>query len=130
MPEVTSVDKNGRKSANWKYVIIQEDGSKRESIAKIKFSGDAKDVKANTDNAEYVTQKEFDKLYSEMKFAEGGIIEHGLKKGDKVVDSFYNVVVVENDGERFVVNLNVGKRYTEEKYFSMNFGNMSKAMKE
>jgi hypothetical protein len=26
--------------------------------------------------------------------------------------------------------LNVGKRYTEEKYFSMNFGNMSKAMKE
>jgi hypothetical protein len=68
--------------------------------------------------------------YSRGLFAKGGIIEHGLKKGDKVVDSFYNVVVVENDGEKFVVNLNVGKRYTEEKYFSMNFGNMSKAMKE
>jgi hypothetical protein len=72
LPEITSVDKNGRKSANWKYIVIENDGTKRESIAKIKFSGDAKDVKANTDNAEYVTQKEFDKLYSQMKFAKGG----------------------------------------------------------
>jgi hypothetical protein len=89
LPEITSVDKNGRKSANWKYIVIEKDGTKRESIAKIKFSGDAKDVKANTDNAEYVTQKEFDKLYSEMKFAKGGetrMASDGMRVG-RLIDT-------------------------------------------
>jgi len=89
LPETTSVDKNGRKSANWKYIVIEEDGTKRESIAKIKFSGDAKDVKANTDNAEYVTQREFDKLYSQMKFAKGGEVSEYESKFE-VDDVVYN----------------------------------------
>jgi hypothetical protein len=94
LPEITSVDKNGRKSANWKYIVIKEDGTKRESIAKIKFSGDAKDVKANTDNAEYVTQKEFDRLYSEMKFAKGGQTGENFKVGDniKVLGDSYTIL--------------------------------------
>jgi hypothetical protein len=63
-------------------------------------------------------------------FANGGMVEHGLKKGDKVVDSFNNVVVVENEGKTFVVNLNVGKRYSDSQWFSMKHGTNSKTSKE
>jgi hypothetical protein len=51
--------------------------------------------------------------------AKGGLIEHGLKEGDKIVDAFDNVVVVENDGKKFVINLNVGKRWTDTEWWSL-----------
>ena len=62
----------------------------------------------------YHLQKIYDKKRG--KFAKGGMVEHGLKKGDKVVNSFYNGVFVENDGKTYVVNLNIGKRYSEDEF--------------
>jgi len=50
--------------------------------------------------------------------AKGGIVEHGLKEGDHIKMYFDNVVVVENDGKKFVVNLNKGKRWTENEWFT------------
>jgi predicted nucleic-acid-binding Zn-ribbon protein len=56
-------------------------------------------------------------------FAKGGMTEHGLKQGDKITSQFDNVVVVENDGKTFIVNLNVGKRYSQNQWENMNHGN-------
>jgi hypothetical protein len=62
-------------------------------------------------------------------FAKGGMTEHGLKHGDKITGQFDNIVVVENDGKTFVVNLNVGKRWSENQWYSMNHGQSSKNSK-
>jgi hypothetical protein len=62
-------------------------------------------------------------------YAKGGMTEHGLKIGDKVKDKFDNIVVVENDGKTFLVNLNVGKRWSENQWYSMNHGEGSKNSK-
>jgi hypothetical protein len=56
-------------------------------------------------------------------FAKGGITEHGMKEGDKIKGSFDNVVVVENDGKTFIVNLNTGKRWSKRAWFNANHGN-------
>jgi DNA repair protein RadC len=61
--------------------------------------------------------------------AKGGMVQHGLIEGDKIISHFDNVVVVENDGKTFLVNLNVGKRWSENKWYSMNHGASSKNSK-
>jgi hypothetical protein len=40
-----------------------------------------------------------------------------------------NVVVVENDGKTFVINLNVGKRWSENQWYALNHGDSSKFSK-
>jgi len=57
------------------------------------------------------------------KMAKGGMLEHGMKQGDKIKGSFDNVVIVENGGKIFVVNLNTGKRWSESAWVSANHGN-------
>jgi hypothetical protein len=57
--------------------------------------------------------------------AEGGMTEHGLKQGDMIINQFDNVVVVQNEGKTFVVNLNVGKRWSENQWLSLNHGESS-----
>jgi hypothetical protein len=44
--------------------------------------------------------------------AKGGAIEHGLKVGDTIVNAPKNstMITIKNDGEKFAVNLNDGKR--------------------
>ena len=61
--------------------------------------------------------------------AKGGLTDHGLKIGDKITSKFDNVVVVENDGKTFVVNLNMGKRWSDNAWFSLNHGNTAKYSK-
>ena len=51
------------------------------------------------------------------------------KIGDKITRKFDNVVVVENDGKKFVVNLNIGKRWSDIEWWSLNHGNISKYSK-
>lgn len=65
----------------------------------------------------------------DKKFAKGGIVEHGLKKGDKVVDSFENIVIVENNNEKFFINLNLGKRYSNEQWMKMDYGKLIASLK-
>ena len=48
--------------------------------------------------------------------AKGGMSEHGLQKGDKIIDTSYydeNTIIVSNDGKSAFVNLNKGERYAE-----------------
>ena len=61
--------------------------------------------------------------------AKGGLTDHGLKIGEKITSKFDNVVVVENDGKTFVVNLNMGKRWSDNAWFSLNHGNTAKYSK-
>jgi hypothetical protein len=63
------------------------------------------------------------------EYAKGGALEHGLMVGDKITSKFDNVVVVENDGKTFVVNINVGKRWSENEWYSLNHSNTSKYSK-
>lgn len=49
-------------------------------------------------------------------YAQGGLLQHGLRIGDKVIDKFAsattrsNKIVVVNDGKKYVVDLNIGLR--------------------
>ena len=115
LPEVTSVDKNGRKTANWKLIEVDKNGNKIESIENIKFSGDAKDVRLNTENAEYVTQQQFDRMYDKMKgkMANGGEME-------KIDQRMYNFL--EEDLATLEQSINEDDQDTIEKFFSYWIG--------
>jgi len=73
--------------------------------------------------------KKYPKLEYGGYMAKGGVIEHGLKVGDKITSSFDNIVVVENGSKTFVVNLNVGKRWSEKQWMLLNHGDTSKNSK-
>ena len=49
---------------------------------------------------------------SKITKAKGGMVEHGLKRGDKITDDMFwdDSVVVDNKGKKAVVDLNKGKR--------------------
>ena len=76
-----------------------------------------------------VYKEDVKKLAEDGMMAKGGLTEHGLKIGDKITSKFDNVVVVENDGKTFVVNLNMGKRWSDNAWFSLNHGNTAKYSK-
>jgi hypothetical protein len=44
--------------------------------------------------------------------AKGGVLEHGLRKGDKIVSEMYNIagVINEDSGEAALVDIETGKR--------------------
>jgi hypothetical protein len=44
--------------------------------------------------------------------AKGGVLEHGLRKGDKIVSEMYNIagVINEDTGEAALVDIETGKR--------------------
>jgi hypothetical protein len=48
--------------------------------------------------------------FQPKKFAKGGMIEHGLKIGDKIIDTFQDDIFIHNNGEKFQINLNKGTR--------------------
>lgn len=114
-PEVTSVDKNGRKSGDWKYIVVDKNGNKTESILKMKFNEDPKDVRTNTENAEYVTQQQFDRMYDKMKgkMAKGGEVESTIDilmtEEPKVWDKFGF-----NSGSEIRASKDKTKKYAQE----------------
>lgn len=72
------------------------------------------------------------KRYAEggkMKYAKGGITEHGLKVGDIVKGRYENGIMIENDGKNYFVNLNEGKRYTEDEFLSGKYSDIKKRAK-
>lgn len=52
-----------------------------------------------------------------VRLAKGGMIQHGLKVGDEIVEFSDNIVVVKNNSKTFVVNLNQGTRISEGQFF-------------
>lgn len=118
-------------SKKWVVNFSSEDDSKTKYVtARSESEAINKGFMALSNDGEDSDDFSVDSVYQEGQYAKGGMVEHGLKKGDKVVDSFHNVVIVENEGKTFVVNLNVGKRYSENQWFSMNHGTNSKNSKE
>ena len=65
-----------------------------------------------TMDSSQTTHKEF------FKMAKGGAVEHGIKRGDKIISiAGGNVIEVEGeDGEKYLINLNVGKRIAKKDY--------------
>jgi hypothetical protein len=86
------------------FTISNEDGWYYESE-------NLDDLKESLENSD---EDDFDNEY----YAQGGMTKHGLEQGDKIVSYFENVVVVENEGKSFVVNLNTGKRWTDKQWFT------------
>lgn len=43
-------------------------------------------------------------------FAKGGVAEHGLREGDKIVSSGYDYIIVENGNQTFVIDIRRGER--------------------
>ena len=69
-----------------------------------------------------------DKFKSGM-MAEGGMTEHNLMIGDTIKQSFGNVVVVENDGKTYVVNINTGQRWSDSEWWNLSKGDTTKYTK-
>ena len=53
-----------------------------------------------------------EKFASGGYMAKGGVVEHGLRKGDKIVSEMYNIagVINEDSGEAALVDIETGKR--------------------
>ena len=48
----------------------------------------------------------------DMEYAKGGFFEHGLRKGDKIVEGKSgNFLVVVNDGKEYMIDISKGERY-------------------
>ena len=54
------------------------------------------------------------------EYAQGGAVEHGLMVGDKILKKMGNAITVENDGKKYVVNLNQGERVSMENFIQMD----------
>jgi hypothetical protein len=61
--------------------------------------------------------------------AKGGLTEHNLMLGDTIKQSFGNIVVVENDGKIYVVNINTGQRWSDNEWWSLSKGDITKYTK-
>jgi hypothetical protein len=96
-------------------------------------------MKDTNGNIEYFDNKKLNKLTKKNSFtkfedggmmAKGGALEHGLKEGDKIVSiGITNIIIVENGGKLFVINLNVGKRWSENQWKNLDHDNYGKYSK-
>jgi hypothetical protein len=50
------------------------------------------------------------------QLAKGGLLEHGLRVFDEIVALSYNLIFVRNNGKKYVVNLNTGRRLTQSEF--------------
>jgi len=64
-----------------------------------------------------------------MKYAKGGMTDHNLMIGDTIKQSFGNILVVENDGKTYLVNINTGQRWTDSEWWSLSKGEITKYTK-
>jgi hypothetical protein len=46
----------------------------------------------------------------DMEYAKGGVAEHGLQKGDKIIHATKSLILVENDGKLYRINIEEGTR--------------------
>ena len=82
-------------------------------------------VKLSFDELPVFMKKEITEHYKMGQYADGGMMakggltEHGLQKGDKIITKMGNVIKVENDGKEYVVNLDKGERISMKKWMSM-----------
>ena len=51
-----------------------------------------------------------DARFEERKMAMGGVAEHGLMKGDHIVDTLEDTLVIENGGKKYYVFIKTGER--------------------
>ena len=61
--------------------------------------------------------------------AKGGMTDHNLMIGDTIKQSFGNILVVENDGKTYLVNINTGQRWTDSEWWSLSKGEITKYSK-
>ena len=74
---------------------------------------DDNNVPNNSDEIETFVYKNLDNLLNAPSMAKGGMTEHGLKSGDKIIDTVYfdeNTISVMNDGKYAAVDLDKGER--------------------
>jgi hypothetical protein len=64
-----------------------------------------------------------------LKYAKGGMTDHNLMIGDTIKQSFGNILVVENDGKTYLVNINTGQRWTDSEWWSLSKGEITKYTK-
>ena len=63
------------------------------------------------------------------QYAKGGMTDHNLMVGDTIKQSFGNIIVVENDGKTYLVNINTGQRWTDSEWWSLSKGEITKYTK-
>lgn len=63
------------------------------------------------------------------EYAKGGMTDHNLMIGDTIKQSFGNILVVENDGKTYLVNINTGQRWTDSEWWSLSKGEITKYTK-
>jgi hypothetical protein len=63
------------------------------------------------------------------QYAKGGMTDHNLMIGDTIKQSFGNILVVENDGKTYLVNINTGQRWTDSEWWSLSKGEITKYTK-
>jgi hypothetical protein len=68
----------------------------------------------------YGDNMEIEIVEAPSKYAKGGMIEHNLMIGDKIIQNADNIVVVENEGKKYVVNLNTGKRWSDTEWWNLS----------
>lgn len=108
------------------YVVNFHDGEKKHKDGSPFF--DIAIFKNKVEKDKFVKDLE-SKGYSKKRYAEGGITEHGLKVGDIVKRYWENGIYVENGGKSYFVNLNEGKRYTEDEFVSGKYSDIKKRAK-
>jgi hypothetical protein len=89
------------------------------------------DYESMEDRKEHVKKLReiYNRKRAESKMAKGGMTDHNLMIGDTIKQSFGNVVVVENDGKTYVVNINTGQRWTDSEWWSLSKGETTKYTK-
>jgi hypothetical protein len=65
-------------------------------------------------------------LSSGELFAQGGMIQHGLEVGDEIMGYVDDLVFVKKNNQNFVININNGKRITQDRFDKMNYKEQSK----
>jgi len=76
-----------------------------------------------------VKRKKFPMLEKGGYMAKGGMTDHNLMIGDTIKQSFGNILVVENDGKTYLVNINTGQRWTDSEWWSLSKGEITKYTK-
>jgi hypothetical protein len=71
----------------------------------------------------------FENHVREGQYAKGGMTDHNLMIGDTIKQSFGNILVVENDGKTYLVNINTGQRWTDSEWWSLSKGEITKYTK-
>ena len=113
--------------ANKTDVLNYDDIAKIRRIA-IQYYMDNGDVPYSYGELAKVLSYANDKFKSGM-MAKGGMTEHNLMIGDTIKQSFRNVVVVENDGKTYVVNINTGQRWSDSEWWNLSKGDTTKYTK-